>query len=652
MVGLVVVGVLAAGVVAVVLLTLTGGAAEVLPGLPQSDAFTGYALTLVRVVAEAGSVVTIGGLLFAAFFVPPQRSGVLDVGGYGALRMAGWGAAVWFLGSLLLAPLTAADAAGLGVGDVLRTDVLVDLVGGLEQPKAWLFTAGFALVVWVGTRFVLSWGWTAALFFVSVAGVAPVALTGHSASGGSHDMATNSLLFHLLAAALWVGGLIALLVHGRRGGAHLGLAAARFSKVALVCWVVMAASGVVNALIRLPVRDLFTSSYGLLIVAKTALLVVLGVFGYFQRERGVKGVVERGDRGALLRLAGVEVLVMLVTIGVASALARTAPPASVQVQPDRTEIQLGYTLDGPPTAVRLLFDWRFDLVFGTAALVLAGLYAVGYRRLRARGISWPVGRVIAWMAGCFVILFATSSGVGRYSPAVFSVHMEAHMMLSMLAPVLLVLGAPVTLALRVLPTAGRDNPPGPREWLLAAVHSPVSKVLTNPVVALVLFVGSFYGLYLTGLFDAALPEHWAHLLMNAHFLLVGYIFYWPVIGVDPAPNRLPHLGRLGLVFASMPFHAFFGVIIMGMDTVVGLTFYQSLGLTWNADLVGDQRLGGGIAWASGEIPLLLVLIALLAQWSRADEREARRTDRRVDEGGSDDLEAYNAMLRQMARDKR
>ena len=71
----------------------------------------------------------------------------------------------------------------------------------------------------------------------------------------------------------------------------------------------------------------------------------------------------------------------------------------------------------------------------------------------------------------------------------FSVHMETHMMLSMLAPVLLVLGGPVTLALRALPVAGKDGPPGPREWLLAIVRSPVSRFLTHPVVALVLFVG-------------------------------------------------------------------------------------------------------------------------------------------------------------------
>lgn len=648
---LLVVGTLLAALLAAVLVMLSGGSRYAILGLPTPDAFTEHGLTVVRVLAEVGSVVTVGSLLFAVFLVPPRSDGVLDVGGYAALRAAAWGAAAWFVGALLSAPFTAADAVGRPISDILPADILVNLVGSLSQAKSWLFTAAIALLVLVGTRIVLTWGWTTALFGVALFGLMPVAVTGHSSSGGQHDMATNSLLLHLIAAALWVGGLIALLSHGRRQGEHLGLAASRFSRIALVCWIVMAGSGVVNALVRLPLGDLFTTSYGLLVLAKVAALLVLGGFGYLQRERGVKGIVEHGSGAALLRLAAAEVLIMLITFGIAAGLARTPPPRTAQAEPGRVELMLGYPIDHAPTTLRLLFDVRFDLIFGTLALVLAAFYLRGVIRLRRGGVAWPVGRTIAWLLGCFVILFATSSGFGRYAPAMFSVHMQTHMMLSMLAPILLVMGAPMTLALRAIKPAGKDAPPGPREWILALVHSPVSRALTNPVVALVLFVGSFYGLYLSGLFDSALPEHWAHLLMNAHFLLVGYLFYWPVISIDPAPRKLPHLARLGLVFASMPFHAFFGVILMSMQTVVGEQFYRGLALPWNADLLADQRLGGGIAWASGEIPLLVVLIALLVQWARADDREARRTDRRLDSGDSDDLDAYNEMLKQMAKEK-
>ncbi|HEY7597206.1 MAG TPA: cytochrome c oxidase assembly protein [Actinophytocola sp.] len=637
---LIVIGLLLAVLTAVALLTLTAG---------DSGIVNLYGLTVTRVLAEIGSVLTVGSLLFAAFMVAPKRSGELEVGAYAALRTASWAAVLWSLSALVSVAFNEADAINKPVSEIIRSDLLITLFKDLEQAKAWLLTAIVAGVVALACRFVVSWGWTATLFALALFGIVPVAVTGHSSAGGQHDLATNSLLFHLVAASLWVGGLVALLVFGRRvtTGPALKLAATRFSATALVCWVTMAVSGVLNAWVRLPVADLFTTSYGLLVVAKIGALLVLGGFGYLQRKKGVRAIVEGGTSGALVRLAAVEVLVMCLTIGIASALSRTPPPGLGQV-PETVELYLGYTLPGPPTLFRLLTAWRFDIIFGTFAVVLAVLYLLGVRRLRARGDTWPVGRTVAWLLGCLTIIIATSSGFGRYAPGMFSIHMETHMMLSMLAPVFLVLGGAVTLALRALPVAGKDNPPGPREWLLAAVRSPVSRVLTHPVVALVLFVGSFYVLYFSGLFDAALDKHWAHLLMNLHFLLVGYIFYWPVIGIDPSPRRLPHLARLGMVFASLPFHAFFGVILMSMTTVIGERFYQGLGLGWTGDLLADQQLGGGIAWAAGELPLVVVLIALLVQWARADEREGKRQDRKADADGDADREAYNAMLRKLS----
>ncbi|MEV4317786.1 cytochrome c oxidase assembly protein [Actinocrispum sp. NPDC049592] len=620
-------------------------------GVPNPGEFTAYGQIIVRVLAEIGGVVCVGSLLFAAFMVPPQQSGLLAADGYAAVRTASWAGWVWFVCALLCVPFSTADTFGKPVTQLFDIQKLIDLSSEVETTNAWLITAAIAFLTALGSRLVLSWGWTATLFLIAVVGLFPLGVSGHSSSGGDHDLATNSLLLHLVAAALWVGGLIALLAHGRRKGAHLGLAASRFSKLALCCWIVMAVSGVINALVRLPLSDLFTTNYGLLVIAKVTALVVLGVFGYFQRLRGVRDVVATGSGRALVKLAAFEVLVMMITIGIAAGLARTPPPQQEALRPSNVAVRIGYDLDGPPTFFRLMFDWRFDLIYGTAAIALAVLYLLGVRRLRARGDHWPVGRTIAWLCGCAVILLATSSGIGRYSPAMFSIHMISHMLLSMLAPILLVLGGSVTLALRALKAASKDDPPGPREWILAFVQSPVARVLTHPVVALVLFVGSFYVLYFSGLFDYALDLHWAHLAMNAHFLLTGYVFYWPVIGIDPTPKRLPPVGRLAMVFASMPFHAFFGVVLMSMQQIIGDRFYRSLALPWVTDALSDQRLGGGIAWAAGEVPLLVVVVALLVQWAKQDEREARRRDRRADADGEAELAAYNAMLRQMGGEK-
>ena len=171
---------------------------------------------------------------------------------------------------------------------------------------------------------------------------------------------------------------------------------------------------------------------------------------------------------------------------------------------------------------------------------------------------------------------------------------------------------------------GAPGRPGPAEWLTQALGSPLLRALTHPLVTLALFVGSFYLLYFTGLFEAALRFHWAHQLMNVHFLAVGYLFFWPLIGVDRAPVRLPPPGRLAVLLAAMPFHAFFGVALMSTDTLLGGDFYRFLALPWLPDLLADQRVGGGIAWATGELPVLLVVIVLLVQWSREDARVAAR----------------------------
>ncbi|WP_189060822.1 cytochrome c oxidase assembly protein [Longimycelium tulufanense] len=650
--GLLVPGVALAAVLAAVLTASAGSDLYTQLGLPEPEVLVRYGLPAVRVLAEGSAVVAIGSLLLASFLVPPQRSGTLAADGYAGLRTAGVAAVVWAVSSALLVPLIGADTAGRPFAEMLRPNALLTTVDAVEQATAWAITAPIALAIAIGTRLVLSWGWTTTLFVFSLVGLLPVVLTGHSASGGAHDIATNSLLYHLFGTALWVGGLVALVAHVARGGSHLNLAASRYSRLAVVCWVILALSGVINALARLPVSDLFTTAYGQLVLLKTAALILLFFFGYAHREHTLRVIRETGDRSSFVRLGAVEVLVMLATIGVANALGRTPPPGSLGVVPSRTELLIGYELDGPPTAGRLLFDWRFDLIYGTASIVLAVLYLAGVRRLRRRGDAWPVGRTLAWVAGCATILLATSSGIGRYAPAVFSVHMGGHMLLSMLAPILLVLGAPVTLALRALPPAGRDAPPGPREWLLALVHSPVSRVLTHPLVALALFVGSFFGLYFSGLFDVALYQHWAHLAMNAHFLLVGYVFFWPVIGIDPAPRKLPPLGRLGLLLAAMGFHAFFGVALMMSQSVIGEAFYRGLGLPWATNLLADQHLGGGLSWATGEIPVILVVIALAVQWSRTEERAARRIDRRADADGDADLAAYNAMLAKLAENDR
>jgi cytochrome c oxidase assembly factor CtaG/putative copper export protein len=619
-------------------------------GLPDPGPSTTLGLPVVRAVGEVAAALAVGGFLFAAFFVPAQPNGVLDAAGYRALRLGTVGSAVWATCAALLVPLTISDVSGQSVAAQLNPARLWSSASLVNTAAAWRWTAFLAATVMLASLAVLRWSWTPLLLVGSLVTLLPLALTGHSSAGGSHDLATNSLLVHLVAGCLWAGGLLALLVHAIRGGEHSELAARRFSAVALWCFVAMALSGVLNALVRVLPSDVLTTGYGRLVIAKIVALGALGVAGWRQRRTGVAALqADPSSRRALLQLALFEAAVFGVTFGVAVGLGRTPPPPPPIVNPSIPQVEIGYDFAGPPTVARVMFDWRFDLIFGTGALVFAGMYVAAVLRLGRRGDHWPRGRTAAWLLGCAVMLFATSSGVGRYMPAMFSMHMAAHMLLSMLAPILLVLGAPVTLALRALPTAGRNEPPGLREWLLAALHSRLSGFLTNPVVATVLFVSGFYGLYFGGIFDAAAGSHFGHLLMNVHFLLSGYLFYWVVVGVDPTPRPIPPLAKVAVMFASLPLHAFFGVVLMSMRSVLGETFYRSLHLGWHTDLLGDQRLGGAIAWGAGEIPLVIVLIALLVQWTRSDRRTAQRLDRAAERDDDAELAAYNAMLAELAR---
>ncbi|WP_374198778.1 cytochrome c oxidase assembly protein [Mycobacterium sp. MYCO198283] len=638
-----------AGVTAAAIGALSLADALTATGLPSPGPVTNYGLPFVRAAGEIAAVVAVGSFLAAAFLVAPQQSGVLDAAGYRALRAGTVASGVWAVCAALLVPLTLSDLSGRPFTAMLDPVELWSLAGIVEVAGAWRWTAVIAAVVALVSLPVLRWTLTPVLTAGALASLIPLALSGHSSSGGAHDLATNSLLIHLVAAALWAGGLLALLAHTWRGLGDGHLAARRFSILAGWCFVAIAGSGVINALVRISPAELLSTAYGRLVLAKAAAFVLLGVLGWQQRRRGVAALRDDGtDRGALLRLALLEAVIFGITFGIAVGLGRTPPPATGRY-PSVTEVAIGYDFAGPPTVARVLFDWRFDLIFGTAAVVMAGLYLAGVWRLRRRGDSWPVGRTAAWLLGCATVLVATSSGIGRYMPAMFSMHMVAHMLLSMLAPILLALGGGVTLALRALPAAGRGQPAGLREWILLALHSRVSRALTHPVVATVLFVVGFYALYFGGIFDAAADGHAAHLAMNAHFLLSGYLFYWVVIGIDPTPRPLPHLAKIGMVFASLPLHAFFGVVLMGSDTVLAEPFYRSLQLGWHTDLLGDQRLGGAIAWSAGEVPLMVVLIALLIQWRRSDDRIARRTDRAADRDEDADLAAYNAMLAELSR---
>ncbi|MDQ8706407.1 cytochrome c oxidase assembly protein [Streptomyces sp. LHD-70] len=302
----------------------------------------------------------------------------------------------------------------------------------------------------------------------------------------------------------------------------------------------------------------------------------------------------------------------------------------------------GMMMDLPPFTLGRALQFSSDPFFLVGCLLALGLYGWGMVRLRRRGDSWPVGRTISFVLGVLTVALVMCTKLNDYGMVMFSVHMVQHMVISMLSPILLLLGAPITLALRALPVAGRGRK-GPRELLLMLLHSRYMKVITHPAFTIPLFIASLYALYFTPLFDFLMGSTPGHIAMMVHFLAVGMVFFWPIMGVDPGPHRPGYIMRMLELFAGMPFHAFFGIALM-MATQPMVGTYMNPPASLGIDALADQEAAGGIAWAFSEIPSVVVLVALLFQWRKSEEREARRKDRAADRDGDKELEAYNAYL--------
>ncbi|MGW6011806.1 cytochrome c oxidase assembly protein [Streptomyces sp. NPDC055210] len=302
----------------------------------------------------------------------------------------------------------------------------------------------------------------------------------------------------------------------------------------------------------------------------------------------------------------------------------------------------GTSMDLPPFTLGRGLEWSPDPFFLVACLVGLALYGWGVTRLVRRGDAWPVGRTVAFVVGVLTVMLVLCTGLNDYGMVMFSVHMVQHMVISMLSPILILLGAPITLALRALPTAGRGRT-GPRELLLMLLHSRFMRVVTHPAFTIPLFIASLYALYFSPIFDFLMGSKTGHVAMMCHFLAVGLVFFWPIMGVDPGPHRPGYLMRMLELFAGMPFHAFFGIALM-MASEPMVETYKNPAASLGIDALSDQTAAGGIAWAFSEIPSVLVLLALLFQWYRSEQRQARRSDRAADRDGDKELEAYNAYL--------
>lgn len=624
-------------------------------GIPDPGLGTAWALPVVRTLSDLAGILTIGLLLLGAFLVP-ARDGVLAGARLTWTRAARWSAAAWALCIVLQALFTLSNVLAQPLPEAADSTVLWSFFTQIDLGRALVVQAFLVAIVAVTASYTRTTVGALESGLLAVVALVPPVLTGHAGTSTDHTIAVSALMVHVIALSLWCGGLTALVLLGTSDRRSFPVAVPRFSALALWCAVAVALSGALSSWIRLAApSELFTTSYGRIILVKVLLIVVLSIFGLWYRRRIIPTLMQESARFTFLRVAAFDVGIMAATVGVGVALSRTPPPVSGAVDPGSlspARAILGFDLPPVPDIANLLWGQaRIDGFWLTVVLLMAALYVTGLRVMKRSGDAWPLGRSISWFVGVFMLTLITQSGFATYTHVMFSMHMYSHMLEAMVIPIFLVLGAPVTLALRTLPR--RPDERGPREVLLSVLASKYVQFVSYPIVATMIFVGSFYLLYFTPLFPALISTHLGHIVIGVHFLLSGYLFFWVLIGIDPSPHKPPYLVSVAIMLIVMPIHSFFNIALMMSTTVLAEEFYTSLQRPYGTDLLADQHLGASAGWAMGEIPMVIVMAVMFFQWMRSDEREARRSDRAQDRAvatgvGHDELAEYNARLARLA----
>jgi len=604
-------------------------------------------LAISKFLSLAAAFSTIGLLMAIGFFL-------IDIDGKlakSAKRLRDYAAIsafIWALATILLIIATLANILGTNLNGALDSNSVRSFITQIPLGRYMFSQLCLALIISALVMHIRTVAGANTLLLLSIAALVAPVFESHSASSGSHSLAIGSLVVHVVAISFWVGGLFAI---SFLNSADRAIALPRFSSLALWAAIAVSFSGTANAWARLNFREAWSSDYARLVIIKVSLTAILIVLGLINR-RQLGGSTNLGVKD-LTRLISVEILIMILTTVAGSKLSTMQPPSRAE----NSVIDPGLAVAGiaTPPAPNL---WRVISLYDPDALMIGvlitavALYIRGVLILSRRGDKWPVGRTVAFALGISAIDYATSGGLGVYAKFSFEYHMLAHMLLGMVAPIGIVLGAPITLALRTLPQGRTNEERGVRGTLISLLHSKPAGIFTNPVVILAIFDGSLFALYMTPLFGNMMQSHLGHLVMNVHFLLAGILFFHVIIGVDPNPRKVPHLVRIVILFAAMSIHAFFAIALISTSTLLDQGYFVSLQTPWNSDLLADQHAGGSIAWAMGEIPILLALVATFIQWMRDDTRETKRIDRNEARlaamGEPDELAQYNAYLSTLA----
>ena len=612
--------VLVAFVSVLVALVIGGGADPAL--IADPGPVVRFGLPIARVLVDLAAATAIGGLALATVGLSrtaPEWNRAIDV--------AAASAGVWTVASAVTTFLTFLSVAGsrVSLDDQFGQSMGVFLTG-TDLGLAWLVTVLVAAAVTVLCFAVRSRGMVALTAGVAMIGLVPLAQQGHAAGTASHDAAVTALGLHLVGAALWVGGIVMLvLVRGVVTQGRLAAVVGRYSSIALGCFVLVAVSGVASAQIRVGALSNLFSPYGALVLVKIGAIVALGVLGAVQRRRTVVALAATPARHRpFWTLIVVELAVMGVASGFAAALGRTAPPVS-QIAPSKTadpspaELLTDDPLPHAPGAWGWLTHWNVDLFWLMAAVLVVATYAAGVIRLRRRGVSWPARRSVAAVFAVVSLVVATSGSLHEYDRFLISANVGAHVLLGLVVPALVWAAAPVQL-IRAAVLPRDDDSTGVREWTGVLVDNAAVRYLVQPFPAFVLLAAVWWAFYGTQVVRWSTGDPIGRTVIDVVFLLVGLLalptLFTPVaVGARRASLPAFLVRVVGAVVVAAGTVSL-GIAMQGPLGLLQASWFGAMGRTWGPDPLVDQARAGVVLVVVGVLLVIAVVVVGLVQLRR------------------------------------
>lgn len=608
-----------AALAALLVALFAGGAADRLP-LADPGAVVRFGLPIATMVTNLGASLTVGALALTCFALTPERP---EWGR--ALDIASAGALCWTVASCTAGFFTFLSVANVKVTpDAQFGQSLAFFLTGTGLGLAWLVSSLMAAAVTVLCFAVRGVTPVFVVALLAAGALIPIAQQGHAAGTASHTSAVTALALHVEGAAVWLGGLLALvLLRPVIEKARLGPVLARYSSMALVCFVIVTVSGVASAEIRIGSWSALGSRYGLLVIAKVVALVILGLFGVVHRRVLVARVQNRLEASKPLFwwFVTAELAFLGLASGIAAALSRTETPVAQATVGDTAavtpaEVLTDSVLPAAFTPGRWITAWNFDLVWLLGGVFALAFYVAGVLRLRRRGDSWPAGRTVRWCLGLAALVFVTSGAPGVYGQYLMSAHLLTIVVCGLVVPILLSSAAPWTLALRTI-AKRTDRSRGPREWILLIVQSRVASWLTYPPVGAILLAVSIWAALYTPLLRFTATTAFGHFLLVLGLVLCGWLFAQAVWGVDPVPVTAAPGVRAGLVALVAAVVVALGIVLALGQGLLLSNWFGAMGRTWGATPVADQQQGGVVLGAVG-----LISCGALALWGLRAGRPA------------------------------